>query len=140
MVIGAMCGPFLDQFPEGFRINRFGEMVIHACGQATFLFTCHGVGRDGDDGDQSLLRILILLQGSYFLSAFNAVHLRHLNVHHDQIKGVGQNAIEGLFAIGSQENLTAHFLQHGLNHLLVDGVIIGNQDRERIPLRGFWLN
>lgn len=59
-------------------IDRLGQVVIHADGQATFSIALHGVGRDGDDGK---VAAGLGVPASDRDGGFEAVHNGHLDVH-----------------------------------------------------------
>ena len=92
-------------------------------GEAALAVAFHGVGGNGDDGDADAGVPLADLAAS-----FKAVHLGHLAIHEDQpIESFGER-VDRLAAVGHQVHLITEFLNHSLDYLLVDGVILGDQD------------
>lgn len=71
-------------------VDGFGDVIIHAGGDAAVAFFCGGVGGHGDDGE----RVEAFFRAD-FGSGLVAVHLGHLEVHEDEVEGVGVG-LEGL--------------------------------------------
>jgi hypothetical protein len=73
--------PFSASRPEqAFQLDRLGEIVVGAGGEAALLVFLHRLGRDGDDGQLLPARVLADLAHRGV-----AVHLRHHDVHQHQV-------------------------------------------------------
>src|ERR1035441_7702875 len=61
-----------------FLVYRFGDVAVHACGQADFPIRCHGVCGDRHNA-YVFSRLLLSLANR--LRRLDAIHLGHLNQH-----------------------------------------------------------
>ncbi len=58
---------------------------------------------------------------------FIAIHLGHVHVHQDGVKGVSLPQVHGLDAVGGNADLVALLLQQAQRKRLVDEVVLGHQ-------------
>ncbi len=107
-------------------INRFGQIVVHAGAQQLLFLPGHGVGRNGHDR-----RLLLVRKLANQLAGTNTVHLRHLNIHQDQVKLHLFRALNRLHTAFAKLNLLHLILQQDADQLQVGGVIIHGHHRHR---------
>ena len=75
---------------------------------------------EGDDGGAPAGEFLALAN---FGGGFEAVHLRHLNVHQDEVELRTLHSRNRLFAINSNGDRKAAFLEQALRQGAIDGVV-----------------
>lgn len=85
----------------------------------------HGVGSHGDDGHADADTAL---QSADRGSGFEAVHIRHLDVHNDDVEGTVLQGGEGLAAIVGNCHLVALFFKQANGEFLINGVVFGKQN------------
>ncbi len=68
----------------------------------------HGVGRQGDDWG---MNACVLFGSPDPGGGFQAVHLRHLHVHENQVESALAMYVNGFLAAGSKARLMAEFAQ-----------------------------
>ena len=66
---------------------------------------------------------------------FEPVHLRHLHVHQHDVVGLPLDRLDGLDAVRREVGAVAHLLQDAQRELLVDDVVLGQQDAQRMARR-----
>ena len=110
--------------------DGLADVVIHAGLQAHLPVALHGVGRHGDDarplrsaGQRAQMRARRL----------QPVHLRHLHVHQHHVVGLALDRLDGFQAVGGDVRPVAHLREQAQRQLLVDGVVLGQQDAQRMP-------
>ena len=110
------------------RIDRFGDIAVHAAGEVSFPVSLHGVGREGDDGR---LRVYDSRGSRTDLPGrFEAVQFRHLNVHQDQVIAGLLHGADDLDAVADDiEPVVSEFFHDPGHHLLIDAVVFGQQDQ-----------
>ena len=84
---------YFDQF---LRANRFRNVIVHTGLNTTFSVSNHRVRGHGDDGQMIPGFFLESPNGS---CRFEAIHLRHLNVHKDQVERLLLQSGQSLFAV-----------------------------------------
>ena len=115
--------PFEQALIERFRINRFGQKVIHPRFKAIVPVFVEGVGRHRYDGG--------LRSAGHFADrqcGVKAVHYRHLHVHQDQVVGRRAYLVDGFPSVFGGVHLQADSVQEQLGHLKVEIHVIGQQD------------
>lgn len=108
-------------------IDRLGDMVVHARSEAGVAVFVEGVRGHGQDRGGRVGR-----QRADPARRLQPVHHRHLDVHQDQVVGaVARHGEGGLADVGQQFQ----------RHLLVDGIVFGQQDAAAaaLPQGGFRL-
>ena len=103
--------------------HGLGQIVVHAGLQTAFAVACHGVSRQPDDGKAGPTPVLPNLTGG-----FQAVEDRHLNIHEDQVAGVPLESLDGLQAMGSDEDVVPPLSQHAGNDLLIGEVVLDHEN------------
>ena len=76
---------------QDFRVNRFGDMVIHSGLQAVLHIVREGICRHGNDGNRLRIRTR---QGADGPRCFDAVHDGHAQIHQDGCKFIGSTGLE----------------------------------------------
>lgn len=88
------------------QFNGFGEIVVHASGEAAVAIAGHGEGGESDDG-----RALETGQGAQTAGGFEAVHLRHHHIHEDKLRAELLRLGDALETVASHEDLVAMTLE-----------------------------
>jgi len=112
-------------------VERFGEVVIHAGGEAAFAIAEEGVGGEGDDGRAGRA-------GADGGRRGEAVHLRHLAVHEDEVVGVVGGEGDGFETVRGEVDLAAQFLEEQEGERLVDGIVFGDQNAMAVERGWVW--
>ena len=112
---------------ELFGADRLGQVTVHASGQAGLAVALHGVGRHGDDVDVAARRPDATCR-------FEAIHLGHLHVHQDEVVRQRRHSLDGFEPVRGNVGAVAHRLQHEQRDLLVHGVVLRQQDAQRMAL------
>ncbi len=68
-----------------------------------------------------------------------AVHLRHLHIHEHHVEVTGLERRDRLAAIGGDHHRMAHALEHAAGHLLVHGMVLGQQDAQSSVGGSWWV-
>ena len=84
------------------EVEGFGEVVVHAGGEAAFAVAEEGIGGEGDDGRLGGA-------GADGGSGGEAVHLRHLAVHENEVVGISFGEGYGGGTFGSDVDVAAKF-------------------------------
>ena len=92
-------------------VDRLGDIGVHTGSKATVLVALHGVRGHGDDWN--------MVQGASSGRAFaaadfggglEAVHIRHLYVHQDEVEALSRPGLHGFAAVGSYHHRVPLFL------------------------------
>jgi len=98
------------------RVDRLGDVVGHAHGQAPSLVRCFGQG--GDENHRDVRRGRVDLQrGEHGIP----IHARHLDVEQDQVRqGISTGLLQGLFPAGGGGDgvLIAQHMHQGMKVLV----------------------
>ena len=109
--------------------NGFGQVTVEAGRQTALAVALHGVGRQGED---RYVPFASRFAQPDRLNRFEAVHLRHLHVHENDVELTGVECIERLAAVGCDDHGMSDPLQHVDSHLLVHVMILGQQNPQAI--------
>jgi hypothetical protein len=60
-----------------------------------------------------------------------AVHLRHLDIHQDDIEALPLQGGQRLTAVGGEEGRVPRLLEEGHHQALVDGIVLDDEDPQR---------
>ena len=93
--------------PQAFAIERFAEMIVHACRLALKIVVLHRMRRQRDDGDM----LPAPLAMTDFTGGFVAVELRHLTIHQYQVVPASLPGSHGLAAVLHGVDVEAESLQ-----------------------------
>ncbi len=113
-------------FVKQVRIDRLGDVVVHAFLQAALPFLGHRMGGHGDDR-----QAVVALVGADSDGRLVAVHDRHLHVHqHDIERGrvTFRDFLDRLAAVVDDFDLSIDLGQKFDGDLLVDLVVFGQQN------------
>jgi hypothetical protein len=112
-----------DHAEEVRRLERLGDEIVHAGGEAGGLVGTHGVGGQGDDrqvgGDAA--------EFADEPGGPQAVHHRHLHVHQDQVEAAAPRRLDRLGAVRHRLDAEADLLEDGAGQEGVDLVVFGQQ-------------
>ena len=113
-----------DGVEERARIDRLGQVAVHSGRQAAFAIAAHGVRRHRDDADVPPALALQQPDGG---GCFEAVHVRHLDVHEHEIERTVFHRGQRLASIADDGHQVAAFGQQTLRDALVDDVVFGDE-------------
>ena len=113
----------LDAGVQFFHLERLGEVVHPADGERLHLVQLLGEGADEDDGDP-LERVV----GLEVFAHLVAVHLRHVDVEQDQVRGIASGRQQRQLAAGDGADLIPAVLEHAGQHLEIGGGVVHDQD------------
>jgi hypothetical protein len=109
-------------------MNGFGKEVVHAGVDAGTANLKGGVCGAGDDGDRVAGGEAAELAG-----ALEAIHLRHLDIHKDEIEGCGIHGFDGGETAGGDADVVAFAFEDGPHEALGDFVVL---DEENLGANG----
>jgi hypothetical protein len=117
----------MQDVPEGTCVQWFRQVRRAACFDGPQLVPPHGLGREGNDGDQGCSWI-----GLETTRGLVARHAGELHVHEDQVRMRG--SCEGERRIGrlGYQHLTALLLQEGDHQFQIDRVILHNKHARHV--------
>ena len=119
----------VDGREEGRDLERLGDVPVHPGFEAALAVALHGVGRHGDDRDVLTARGPLALADRG--GGLEAVHLRHLHVHEDQVERLGAPAPRAPpCPLAATTTSCAPLFQQPHRQLLVDGVVLGQEDAQ----------
>ena len=90
------------------------------------------MGRQGDDGRVPAGGLVAATDGARGLEA---VHFGHLHVHQDHVEGAAGRELHRLAAVVRHGDAVSLPLEHLHGHLLVEGVVLGQEDVQRAQRR-----
>ena len=121
---GRAFGQSLGQLVEGHRLD---EVIVHARRQALLAVALHGLRRHRDDA-----RALVSgPPGADGAAGLEAVELRHLDVHENDVVGGLFEPREHLASVPSDVRGVAEPREETDGDLLIDRIVLGEQDAER---------
>ena len=119
------CGP--DPARQGVgelaRVDRLGDVVVHAGGGAGAAILRHGGGGHGDDRHGPPGR-----QEADTPCRFEAVHHRHVQIHQHGVEFAVLHRVQRLLAVAGQRYGEAALAEEFLRHLLIQLVVFDEQD------------
>src|SRR6185369_8087757 len=118
-----------DRGKQFLWMDWLGNVFVHSASEIFLPVTPHGMGGHGNDR--------YMLFGMFFALAnhsgsFQPVHLRHLNIHQHEVERALLERVQCL-----PSRLHCHYsmslpLEHPNSDLCVDGIVFGEQNRERL--------
>lgn len=124
--------PFFEHIGQLIKVDGFAEVVVHAGGQAILAVLAGGVGRYRDDDG---LGVFVCADEA---CSFQAVHFGHLDIHKYEVVAILPELFEDFFSIGGHAWIIPHFIEDDEGQLLVDGIVFGQEDAERIFFCQVW--
>jgi hypothetical protein len=118
--------PFFEHIGQLVEVDGFAEVIVHTGGQAVLAVFAGGVGRYRDDNG------LCAFVSTDEACGFEAVHFGHLDIHEYEVVAILLELFEDFFSIGGHAWIITHFIEDDEGQLLVDGVVLGQEDAERI--------
>ena len=118
--------PVADGVGELAAVDRLGDVVVHAGGQTLLRIALHGVGGHGDDRHVGPAAVQAPDRGG----RLEPVHLRHLDVHEDEIVGKIADRLDRFPAVGGDIDAVAQLGDQAGGDLLVDLIVLGHQDAQ----------
>jgi len=115
-----------DGGSELLELYGLSDKAVHADGGAQIAIALEGIGGEGDDARGAGG----ILAAADFAGGFVAVHLGHLDVHQDEIVGLGVASSDGLVAVAGDIRAVTKALKEADGDLLVDGVVFDEEDGE----------
>ncbi len=133
--------PIEERDQHGF-FERLGNVIVHPGSEAALAVTGHGVCSHGDD--RSALSALRPLHGADAGSRFEAIHLRHLHIHEDDVECLGARECHCFATIRRMGKRVAAPGQNAGGERAVDHVVFREQDaqsggRAAVARRGCFL-
>ena len=107
---------------EFFRINGFGQIVIHSCVQTFFPIAFQRMSGHGDNRQTIKSGI-----GADMLCCFKAIHLRHLDIHEHRVRNVFCKNPDRFPAVACDHCDDTRTVQPLQCNLLVDLIILHQQ-------------
>jgi len=113
----------LHPLPEMSWFERFRDVIVHTRIGTLLTFLRQDVGSEGKDrygGEPWILPDQA--------SGFQSVHLRHLDIHENQIGLLFLEGLQSFDPVGRHPDRATPTFQQTHGHLLIHQVILGNQD------------
>lgn len=117
------------------QLDRFRDIVVHACGQAPLPVTFQRAGRHGDDRHMAL----VTLQPAEFHRGLIPIHHRHLAIHQHQIVCTSRPGIQHRPAVLRQLIGAPQLFEEAPRHHLVHRIVLGDQHLQPQRLPPGWL-
>lgn len=90
-------GKALQRVHEALHVHGFGEIAFHSCGKKAFPVADHGIGRQGHDGNPGPVGEPGV--GPDDPGRLEAVHVRHLHIHENQVEGLPLQDLQRIPAV-----------------------------------------
>ncbi len=85
--------------------------------------------------DDRCMAVLDFLERANFPARLKAVHFRHLHVHQHHVIRNQLVSLDRLVPIGHHVGPMAEILEQTHRHLLIDVIIVGDENAQRLPRR-----
>ena len=113
-----------DHLFDAFVAHWFGNEIIHAGCQTAVSILAHCRCGHSNNGYVSTYSLF----PADFRRGLQAVHLRHLNIHENQIEIILSPLLQRFQAIPCQRDPVSHLAQHTQGDFLIHQVVFGQQD------------
>ena len=137
LVLAALAGSTALQHTRHFLqqlvlLQWLGRKAIHASRIGCAAVLLQHAGRERNDGNTGLL--MLGLPGANGHGSLQTIHVRHLQVHQDDVERLCLPQLQGLQTIAGRYHLVAMALHHYLQQLQVLWHIVGSQNVQRRQL------
>ena len=122
-----------DRVRERRQRHRFGDKLVHTGFLAAFVVLTQRVCGDGDDRDPRAAALLPLADRA---GCLKAVHDRHLTVHQHGVVFVVRERVDRLLPVLDGGGAKAEPRRLAHQHLLIDGVVLGDQHPQAAEIPG----
>ncbi len=109
--------------------DRLRDVVVHPGREARLAILGQRVRRHRDDVRTGLLRPAL----ANLARRVEAVELRHLDVHEDDVVGLPLERLDRFAPVRCDVGAVTELFQQASRHLLVHGVVLGEQDAQGRP-------
>ena len=123
----------LDARVQFFHLEWLGEIIHPANGKRLHFVQLLGESTDEDDGNR-----LEIVVGFEVFAYLVAVHLRHIDVQQDQVRGIAPRRQQRQLAAGYGADFIPAVLEHTGQHLEIGGGVVHYQDAGGLPGHHFW--
>jgi len=127
----ARVAAMLDDRREIGAAKRLCQIAIHPRGQTPLALSRHRVRRERNDPQTTAAEV-----PADFVSGFESVELRHLKVHQDDVEPARRRQRDGRASIIHDGDIVPASPENGRGHFLIDCIVLGHEDAERLPRRG----
>ena len=117
-----------DTRVQFFHLKRLGDVIHSAGGKRLYLVQLLGESADEDDGNP--LELVIRFE---VFAHFVAVHLRHIDVQQDQVRGIASRREQRQLAAGNGADFIPAVLEHAGQHLEIGGGVVHDQNAGGLP-------
>ncbi len=115
----------INERKERSRVERLDEQRVHPCGLAGFEVARHVAGRHGDDRHAPAGGLLGVPD---FDGRLQAVHIRHLDIHQDEVEPAIACGSDRLLSGFDRDDVDSPGRQQSRGVVTVDAAIFGDQD------------
>src|SRR5262249_47069225 len=105
-------------------LERLGDISVHAGLQAALAVAAHRAGRDGHDGHSACA----VLESRDLLDGFEAVHLRHVDIHENEVPLLQSEQVDRDATVLGQTRLVAVFLEQARRDPAGDRVVLADEN------------
>ena len=115
----------VDHPRQRLEIDRLRDIIVETRAETVFAIAAHRVSGHGDDRRVAARRAFGLADAG---GGFKAVHLRHLQIHQDEIELLRGSGFDRTQSVARHQDGVSHLLYGSLRELLIDDVVFGEQD------------
>ena len=122
-------GTCVQRLDQALDADRLGDVIVHAGGEAHVAVALHRVGRHGDDARPFAPAIA---RRSSRAASSPSISGICTSIKHDVVD-LALHRFDRLDAVRREVGAVAHLLQETQRELLIDDVVLGEQDAQRMP-------
>ena len=127
----ALGHPFREHRHQEIGVDRFGNMVVHACREAVLHVMIHGQRSHGHNRQDGIaLPPRLGRQRANPASGIEAVHHRHLYIHENHVVLVRPYVLDGILSVGRHVDHHAFADQQFAGKLPIDLVVLDQQNAQ----------